>query len=141
MARLTDGFPTRTTFGSFPSVAFSAKTVTPPGMDAGGPNDTTTMDNIRWRTMQAKKLITLTQGQQTAAYDPIVYSSVVSMIGVNQLVTVTFPDGSTLAFWGFLDKFTPNEIKEGEQPTAVTVIEPTNQDNSGVEQAPVYTPG
>lgn len=133
MARLDDGFKTLVSFANFPSVKFYTKTVTPPGMSAGGANDTTTMENTRLRTMAPKKLVTMTESTCTAAYDPQVYQDVVNMIGVNQLITITFSDGSQAKFWGWLDEFTPNEIKEGEQPTAEYKIIPSNQNASQVE--------
>jgi len=61
------------------------------------------------------------------------------MLSENQLITITWPDTSTLAFWGWLDKFVPANVVEGEQPTATVTIEPSNQNDSQVETAPVYT--
>jgi hypothetical protein len=63
----------------------------------------------------------------------------VQAINVNDEITVTFSDGSTLAFWGFLKSFEPSENTEGEQPEAEITIFPTNVDNSGAEQVPVLT--
>jgi hypothetical protein len=137
-ARLDDGFKTLVTFANFPSVKFWTKTVKPPGMSGGGANETTTMHNTTWRTNAPKKLKTMTDSTQTAAYDPQVYQDIPSMINTNQLITITFSDGSQVKFWGWLDEFEPNEIKEGEQPTADVKIIPSNQNSSGVETAPVY---
>ena len=141
MARIDDGFSTTIDFTDLPTVTFYEKTVTPPGMDGGGPNDTTTMLNTAWRTKAPKKLKSLTTMTLTAAYDPAVYTDIVGANGINnnQEITVNFPDGSTLVFWGWIDKFTPNEIVEGEQPTAEVIIECSNQDAAGAEIAPVYT--
>lgn len=137
MTRLDDGHSTRVSFADYPSVAFYEKTVTPPGVDGGGENDTTTMLNTTWRTKAPKQLKTLTEASLTVAYDPAVYTTIVSMVNVNQLITVTFSDGSTVAFWGWLNTFTPNEITEGEQPTAEVTLIPSNQNASLVETAPV----
>jgi hypothetical protein len=139
MARIDDGYQTLIAFADNPSVKFWEKEVTPPGMSGGGSNDTTTMHNTTYRTFAPKQLKTMSESSFTAAYDPEVYQSVISMIGDNQLITITFPDGSTLAFWGWLDEFTPNALVEGEQPTAECTIIPSNQNASGVETAPVYT--
>ena len=137
--RIDDGFSTLITFANYPSVKFWEKTVTPPGMTGGGANDTTTMRNTAWRTMAPKKLKSLANSTFSAAYDPEVFSSVVSMINENQEITITFPDSSTLTFWGWLDEFTPGEVVEGEQPTADCTIVPSNQNASGVEVAPTYS--
>lgn len=140
MAFLTDGFPTTVSFQLFPAAVFKEKTVTPPGVDGGGENDTTTMRNTAWRTKQPKKLLTLTEMTTTVAYDPALYPQIVnSLVNQNGVINVVFSDGSLLEFWGFLDKFKPNAIKEGEQPTADITIIPTNQDNDNVEQPPVFT--
>lgn len=140
MARIDDGFSTTVDFTGFAGEGVSVfeKEVTPPGMDGGGPNDTTTMRNLVWRTMAPKKLKTLTQMSFVASYDPVLYNDLVAQINVNQLVKVTFPDGSSVSFYGWLDKFTPNRIVEGEQPTSEVTIQCSNQDTNGVETAPVY---
>lgn len=79
----------------------------------------------------------MTEVKVTVAYDIVGWSAILAQIGVNQLVTVHFPDGKTVAFWGWLDKFEPGALKEGEQPEAECVIVPSNHNTSGVEVAPV----
>ena len=143
MAIINDGHPTTVTFSSGESgVVLSElmfeKEVTPPGVSGGGPNDTSTMRNSVWRTMQPKSLKSLTPLSFTAAYDPAVFDEIVAMANVNQSIVVTFADGSTLTFWGWLDEFTPNAVVEGEQPTAEVTVVPSNQNGSGVETAPLY---
>ena len=138
MARINDGFSTTIEFtgGTSGLTVFWEKEVAPPGISAGGPNDTTTMRNTTYRTMAPKNLKTLTDSTITVAYDPDIYTEMVSLVGVNQLIVVTFPGAETLSFWGFIDSFTPGNIVEGEQPTADILIVPTNQNNSDVEVAP-----
>jgi hypothetical protein len=139
MSYLTDGHPTLISFSLSPTVKFKEIGVTPPGLDAGGPNDTTTMRNTAYRTMQPKHLVTLTPMTATCEYDPDCYDSIVAdLLGENGQITVTFPDESTLTFWGWLDKFMPGELKEGTMPTATVTIQPSNQNNSNVEVPPVY---
>lgn len=139
MARMDDGFSTTISFSADSDVQLWEKEVTPPGVSGGGPIETSTMLNTAWRTMWPKALKSLTESSLVAAYDPAVYDEIVAMVGVNQLITITFPDDSTLAFWGWLDEFTPNANVEGEQPTAQVTIQPSNQNSSKVEVAPVYT--
>ena len=140
MGRIDDGHSTTVTFADFPTVKFYEKTVTPPGVEGGGENDTTTMLNTIWRTRSPKKLKTLSEGSLNAAYDTEVYSTIITMIQTNQLITVNFADGSKYAFWGWVDSFVPGEIVEGEQPEAEVVIIPSNTDAAGAEIAPVWTP-
>lgn len=136
--RIDDGHATLFTFGSNPAVKFFEKTVTPPGVEGGGENDTTTMRNLNWRTRAPKKLKTLSNSSTTVSYDPAIYDDVLALLQTNQQITVTFPDASTVTFWGWLDSFVPGENTEGEQPTAEITVIPSNQDNTGAEVAPVY---
>jgi len=139
--RIDDGFSTTIAFSAGTSgvtLLLWEKSLTPPGVSAGGATDTTTMRNTTWRTMAPKLLKTLTEASVQAAYDPEVYDELVAMIGVNQSIVITFADDSTFTFWGFIDAFTPGEIVEGEQPVADLTIIPTNQNGSLVETAPEY---
>lgn len=139
MARIDDGHKTLITFAETANVKFYEKSVTPPSMSAGGANDTTTMHNDRWRTNAPKKLITMGDMSVTAAYDPAVLTQIKDMLGKNQEITVTHPDGSTWKFWGWVDEFTPGANSEGSQPTAEVKIICSNQDDLGVETEPTYT--
>jgi hypothetical protein len=139
MARIDDGFATLIEFAEDSDVQMWEKEVTPPGVSGGGENDTSTMRNTTWRTRSPKSLITLSESSLTVAYDPAVYDEIVSMVNVNQQITITFADDSTLVFWGWIDEFTPGAIMEGEQPTAEVKIIPSNQNAAGTETAPSYT--
>lgn len=134
--RIDDGLSTVISFSGTPTVKLWQKQVTPPGIEGGGSNDTTTMHNTVWRTRSPKKLKTLSDASFTAAYDPTVYSQILAMININQQITVTFPSGKTLVFWGWLDKFAPARMTEGAQPEAECTIICSNQNASGVETAP-----
>lgn len=139
--RLDDGHATLISFANFPTVKFWEKEVTPPSMMGGGANDTTTMRNVAVRTKKPKKLKTVGDMKFTAAYDPEVFDvdEVWAMLQDNQLITVVFPNGAEIAFWGWLDEFQPNSNKEGEQPTAACTIIASNLDDSDNEVVPVYT--
>jgi len=137
MPRIDDGYQTLISVGG---ASFWEKGVTPPGISAGGATDTTTMHNTEWRTMAPKKLKTMDECSLTAAYEPEVYTAIVAQIGRNQLITITFPDGSQLEFWGWIDSFTPGEHVEGEQPTADVTIICSNQTDTGEEVAPEVLP-
>ena len=142
MAWMNDGFSTTVTFGNAPSgvtLLIQEREVTPPSIDMGGENDTTTMRNTGWRTKQPKQLKTLSESSLVCKYDPGIYDQILDMIGVITTVTIAFPDDSTYVFYGWLDKFTPNAIVEGEMATANVTVIPSNQTSAGVETAPVYT--
>lgn len=138
MSRIDDGMGTTISFADFATVKFYEKEITPPSITGGGANDTTTMRNTTWRTSAPKKLKSLGDAKIQVAYDPACYDDVVDMINTNQLITLTFPDRSTVKFWGFVDEFQPTGIKEGAQATADVKIICTNQNGSGAETAPVY---
>jgi len=137
---LKDGHSTVITFASASSgvsVIFE-KEVTPPGVSGGGGIDVTTMLNVDYRTMEPKSLKTLTPGSFIAGYDPAILDEMIAMVNVNQLITITYPDGSSWAFFAFIDEFTPNNLVEGDFPTANITIIPTNVNGAGVETDPVY---
>lgn len=143
--KLDDGYQTLITIQGAPNIQFWEKTVTPPGLDGGDPIDTTTQHNSVFRTTAPRALITLSELTLTVAYDPVVYGvdvdqdppGIRNVLNVNTVFTVNFPDGTTLAFWGFLRLFEPQGMEEGAQPEANITIEPSNQDENGDEQAPV----
>lgn len=139
---LNDGHQTLIGFdiASGITLLFKEKSVTPPGAAGGGENDTTTMRNEVWRTRQPKSLVTLTNSTFTCSYDPDVLDQIMAeLLNKNGLITITYPDGSTLDFYGWVDDFAPGELIEGSQPEATITIIPSNQTNAGVEIAPVVT--
>jgi len=136
MSDIKDGFSTQISFASAGSGAMllmHETEVTPPGVSGGGAIDITTMDNTTWRTFSPKSLKTLSPASFVARYDPAVYDDIVAMINVNQQITVTFPDDSTLVFYGWLDEFTPQGLTEGEMGLADCTIQPSMLNGSGDE--------
>lgn len=141
MAYLTDGFKTIIAFTALPGILFKEKEVQPPDADGGGEVDTTTMRNTKYRTRQPKHLITMGDITLHVQYDSSVYSLaqlINGLLNVNNTIVITFPDTHTLTVWGWVDKFTPASLKEGDFPMAEVKIHCSNQDNAGVEQAPAY---
>lgn len=139
MAFLKNGFSATYTFAGSSIATLKEIAVKPPGVDSGGPIDQTTMKNSTYRTASPKSLKTLTEAKATVAYDAAILTTIIAQVGVNQLITVNFPDGHHWAFYGFLDKFEPGELKEGERPTADITIAITNLNATDVETAPSYT--
>jgi hypothetical protein len=138
--RLTDGFKTEFAFALNPTISFWELTVQPPGVDGGEAINTTTMLNLSWRTMAPRALRTLTPSTVNAAYDPILYNDILSLINHPGAATCHFSNGDTLDFYGFVQKFEPKECKEGDMPQATVIVTPTNYDPSaGTEEPPVLT--
>lgn len=139
--KMDDGHRTVIVFGLLSTAKFWEKEVTPPGLDGGDAVEQTTMRNTTWRTSLPRALATLTETTITAAWDPESYNDIVdTLLNKNGTLTVIFPDGSTLAFFGFLRLAEPQSFVEGEQPEIQLTIEPSNIDPvSGDEEGPVMT--
>lgn len=137
--RLDEGFSTKVTLARNTTVSIWEKTIKPPGVDGGEAVETTTMHNLTLRTMAPRVLKTMTPMTFKGIYDPNLYNQLFSIVNVRDTITVKFSDNSTLAFWGYVQKFEPAEISEGAPCEADITIVPTNTDLSGVEQAPVLT--
>lgn len=144
---LRDGYSTKIAFeqtGSIPALDpelyMWEKTVKPPGLDAGDAIDITTMHNIDWRTFSPRALITMTDCNFVAAYDPEIYNAILNIINIPGNITVHFPDGSRLSFFGFLRTFEVADHAEGSFPEANCSITCTNFDpTNSVEAAPLMT--
>ena len=137
--KMDDGYPIKITLAADTDIEFWEKAGTPPGIDGGDAIDTTTMHNASYRTMAPRQLKTATASTFTVAYDPVVYNSILEAINRKDTITVTFPNGDQLAFYGYLKSFTPSDHVEGEQPEATVEIVPTNWDHvNNVEAAPNY---
>jgi hypothetical protein len=138
--KLDDGYSTKITFAADTDVSLWEKTVKPPGIDGGDAIDTTTMHNTTYRTMASRALKTLTESSVKCAYDPDLYNQILALVNNETAITVTFPDGSTLAFWGYLRTFEPDDLTEGSQPEATVNISPTNVNpTTRAEEGPVLT--
>lgn len=135
---LGDGYQSLITFSSTDTVKFYEKTIKPIGFDGGGGVDTTTMRNSTVRTSEPKALITTMPVSVTAAYEVAVIDVIYALINVKQQIVITFPDGDTVTFWGWLSKFDPGDLKEGEQPTATIEIISGNTNASKEETEPAY---
>ena len=139
--RFPNGYSSKIAFNRDADFSFWERNVGSPGVDGGEPIDTTTMHNSTWRTMVARDLLTLTPFTVTGAIDAGVYTdSINNLINQEGSITRRLPDGSTLDFFGYLQKIEFGEFVEGEMPTATLTIVPTNYDPvNRVEAGPVLT--
>lgn len=138
--RLGDGFSSKVAFSADPDIDLWEVEVTPPGIDGGEPVDITTMHNTVWTTTEPQGLAQSTPCSFVAAYDPIAYDQIVAIVNVRGSVTVHFSDGSTLDFYGYLQKFEPQNMTRGNMPLATVTVVATNYDPSThTEVGPVMT--
>ena len=138
---LEGGFSSVIAFERDPNVSFWEKSVQPLGMDGGDPVDNTTMHNTLFRTLSPRVLILSTEMALVVAYDPIVLDQIRDHL-LNQAgsITVHWPEGSTVDFFGYLRTFVPQPMEEGNPIEANITIQPTNWDPvNHVEQGPVVT--
>jgi len=137
-ATLKEGLGTTITFaGHTFTLTIDPSSITPPGLDGGDAIDSTSLSNVLYRTKEPKSLIDVTDGGLTVFYDPAAWDDIVSAMNDNVLITVTFSNSDTLAFYGYIKTFEPGESVEGEAPSAEMVVVATAQ-TAGTETAPVY---
>lgn len=139
---LEDGFQITIAFSADTTIALYEKVVTPPGVDGGEPIPLANQLSTTYRTFTSRALKTLTPMQFTCAYATKAYPRLVTLINVEGTITIHWPDGATLSFYGFLQAFQPAPVSEGVNPEASCIIVPTNRDPiSKVEVAPSYVIG
>lgn len=139
--KLEDGYQSLIAFAADADVSFFEKSIKPPGIDNGDPIDQTTMWNTDVITKASQALDEITEVSGKVAYDPEVYDQIMALSGVEGVVTVYFPDGSAISFFGYLRKFEPDEMERGKQPEASITVVITNVDPSdGSEVVPDYYP-
>ena len=133
-----DGYQSLITIALDVDIQLWEKAVTPPGYSGGDEIDITTMHNTTYRTKAPRSLIDLTNGSMTCGWKGTAYTQLLAVLNIETTITVTFPNGSTLAFFGYLKSATPNELAEGSMPELSCEFVATNRDSAGAEQAPVY---
>ena len=137
---LENGHRSLITFAADTNCNMWEKDVGQPGDDGGEPVDITTQHNTTYRTKAPRTLRDLTPFTVTFAFDPIIRDEFAGLINVRTTVTIRYPDGSTMAFYGFLKGVEFDPLSEGEFPSGTATIVPTNWDpTNDVEAGPVMT--
>lgn len=115
--------------------------VKPPGVQGTGGKNTTNHANTAIQTKSPGKLPEITNMGGTCHFAKSALSGLMAQVGINQLITVTYPGGGTHAVYGWLESFVPNDFVPNQQPTASFVIIVSNRHSTtGAETLPVYTP-
>jgi hypothetical protein len=109
-----------------------------PGYDNGEALDLTNQWLVTFRQFAPRYLHTLTEFKVTGFYDPVLFTELLAVKGVEGTGTIHFPDGSTLAFYCYIRMFEPTSLQEGTTPKCTITVKPTNADpTTGAEEAPV----
>lgn len=121
---LKNGFRSLITFSSNSNIKLWEKSVTPPGFDTGAMVPLGSLQNQLFRIYKPSDLITVTECRVLVAYDTEVISDILSLCenGDSEIITVTFPNSRRWSYPGCLQKFMPNELSDGMQPTALATI-------------------
>lgn len=138
MGMLEEGYQCLYEFSQNPALKIYQIEVTPPSLDGGGPIDETTQHNEEVTTQSPKTLKRIGQAKITCGYEGLTFSEVWALLNQNGVITCTFPDGKGFEQWGWIDKFTPTGMSEGNRPTAEVIIEWSNHDDNGVEVPPTF---
>jgi hypothetical protein len=137
MASKKDGFGVRIMLQTS-GITFQEKGVTPPGVDGQDPVSISHNAKVSYVEKLARALKELTPASGTVVYDPAQISTITSAINVHQVIWVSFKEGDAVAFYGFLRKFEPEEMQDGEQPTASIELVPCGVNAAGTEEGLLY---
>lgn len=135
---MDDGFSTTLTLANLPDAKMYERELVLSGPSMEGPINSTTMRNLQYRTNEAKALKSLPPFSITVAFATELFHFIKEQVGVNQLITVTFPDATTMYFYGWVEEFTPGKMVEGEQSTATLTIHASLVDSNNLETPPAY---
>lgn len=134
-----NGFSSKITFALDPDIEFLEISVTPQGFNMPDDVDATTMFNVNRMTKDPAALYETTDAQAVVAYSKETEAQVRAILGSFTTITIKFPDGSTLADFGWLRSFVPGELTINGRPTATITIGFAGKDDAGAEQDPVKT--
>ena len=108
------------------------------GIEGGETIDTANLSSTGWRPKALRTLKGCTDIEAVGHLDPTKF--IAAPINVNQLVTITYNDGSKHEVYGWLRTVTPSELSEGTKPEYTVSISISNvHSDSGEETGPAYT--
>lgn len=110
---------------SYNTIGLWEVTVTPVSLSGGDKVGIGNQYNTKYETFVPQRLITVGDIQMTVQYDPNAYDEISQAINDNTTITIHFPNGDRLAFYGYLKEFTPGEVTRTGNPTATAVISAT----------------
>lgn len=136
----SDGWGAKIAFNRRPSLQIWERKVKPYVADNGDPIDQSTNWNKQVLTFAPRILNKLDDITIEGGYDADCYSDIMNgLLGAEGSITVTWGSGDKLDFYGYLRKFEPSDLMQGDKPLATLTVTFTNRDSTGAEALPVYT--
>jgi len=141
--KMDDGYQALITLAVSTTISLWPLTVQPPSLDGGEAIPTTTMLNTKLKTFSPQALITMLASPVQCGYDPRLFNQVLASSIINKptTITITFMEGSTLAYYGWLQKVDFGPLAIGAFPSCTATLFPSNQDLAGFEASYVFTLG
>lgn len=137
-----DGLSTKITFSSVPTLQVWEKELTALGVEGGEPIPISNMFNAAWHTFAPRTLKKLKPIKVKAFFDINAWPTLLIQVNKKQVITLLFPNGATLCFFGFLYDLGEPTFVEGQPAMVDASIVPTNWDHTNnVEAAPVFASG
>lgn len=133
---LKNGWRALITLNSVPTLELWEIEVGAPGIDGGEPIDITTQHTDTLVQREPNSLIDITPFDVTCAFDPIIYTRALTYVNKKDTLTVLFPDTSTLAVYGWLQRLSSPRLVRGTLPTVGVTFCPANSNpTTGDEEA------
>lgn len=139
-----DGYRSLLTFSLNPAIWLWERRITPSGRDGGEPIPYSSMHSNVFHSFRPRSLQKGTDLVMICGYDPRVFAgqgtySLDGMINKDQAITQFFPQGSWIAFYGWLRSAIFNEHAEGNPPEVTITVTPSFWDaNAQVQAGPAY---
>jgi hypothetical protein len=122
---LPNGFKTTIVIDGI-SALFEPVDITPASLTADDAVEQTNMLNNNWRTFLGGALLTMGDISITVHYSVAAFDQIKNILRQNRVVTVRFPDGSSLLTYCIIQGFEPSALTINEKPTATLTLKPSN---------------
>ena len=140
--KLENGFVWKIGFSQDVDISLYEVSLNPPGLDGGDPIDVTTQWSVALREKALRGLIDIPDFTFTCGYNPIVHSQLIAIINDNGAISIDWPNGDKLTFYGALRVAEYDALEEGTFPMITCTVTVTNRDPiNKVQAAPVFTEG
>lgn len=134
---LENGFVSKVTFAADTDVDIWEIEVKPGKIELGDKIEQSTMFNTNRGTFAAPALYDTEDGQMLVAYDPANLTQIQALLGTHTTITITYSNNDTIADFGWLRSFDPQNMVINGRPTALVAFSYAGMDSSGNEEVAV----